>query len=111
LAAEGEPDPTQPFTPSADFQELITKLAREQLPDKYEKTKNWGKTTRVFDGWKLERDGLRLAQAIADTGQLPIAGPEIMTPLRNAVGLIHDEEAGPDALAPKRPAQALEAFG
>jgi hypothetical protein len=60
LAAEGEPDPTQPFTPSAEFQELITKLAREQLPDKYEKTKNWGKTTRVFDGWKLERDGLRL---------------------------------------------------
>ena len=50
----------EPFTPSPEFQQLITKLAREHLPDKYEKTKNWGKTTRVFDGWKLERDGLRL---------------------------------------------------
>jgi hypothetical protein len=50
----------EPFTPSPEFQALITRLAREQLPDKYEKTKNWGKTTRVFDGWKLERDGLRL---------------------------------------------------
>ena len=49
-----------PFTPSPEFQQLITRLAREQLPDKYEKTKNWGKTTRVFDGWKLERDGIRL---------------------------------------------------
>lgn len=48
------------FTPSPEFQQLITRLAREQLPDKYEKTKNWGKTTRVFDGWKLERDGIRL---------------------------------------------------
>lgn len=51
---------TETFTPSPEFQQLITRLAREQLPDKYEKTKNWGKTTRVFDGWKLERDGLRL---------------------------------------------------
>ena len=50
----------EPFTPSPEFQQLITRLAREQLPDKYEKTKNWGKTTRVFDGWKLERDGIRL---------------------------------------------------
>ncbi len=60
VAADAEPAPSEPFTPSAEFQELITKLAREHLPDKYEKTKNWGKTTRVFDGWKLERDGLKV---------------------------------------------------
>jgi hypothetical protein len=60
LAAEGEPGASQPFTPSAEFQELVTRVAREHLPDKYEKTKNWGKTTRVFDGWKLEREGLKL---------------------------------------------------
>lgn len=50
----------EPFTPSQEFQDLVTALAREQLPDNYEKTRNWGKTARVFDGWKLERDGLRL---------------------------------------------------
>lgn len=48
------------FTPSAEFQAFITALAREQLPDKYEKTKNWGQTTRVFDGWKVERHGLKI---------------------------------------------------
>jgi hypothetical protein len=50
----------QSFTPSQEFQDLLTRLARDQLPDKYEKTKNWGKTVRVFDGWKFERDGMRL---------------------------------------------------
>ncbi|MBC7856937.1 MAG: hypothetical protein IAF94_26200 [Pirellulaceae bacterium] len=61
LAADDQPAiPAEPFTPSPEFQQLITRLAREHLPDKYEKTKNWGKTTRVFDGWKWERDGLRL---------------------------------------------------
>ncbi|MFN0020887.1 MAG: hypothetical protein ACKVP0_21720 [Pirellulaceae bacterium] len=65
VIADGPSIPTadataEPFTPSLEFQALITRLAREQLPDKYEKTKNWGKTTRVFDGWKLERDGIRL---------------------------------------------------
>ena len=61
LAADDQPaPPVEPFTPSPEFQQLITRLAREHLPDKYEKTKNWGKTTRVFDGWKWERDGLRL---------------------------------------------------
>ena len=60
-AAAAEPAPqAEPFTPSREFQDLLTRLAREHLPDKYEKTKNWGKTVRAFDGWKLERDGLRL---------------------------------------------------
>jgi hypothetical protein len=56
------PDTTAPvsFTPPAEFQEFITGLAREHLPDKYEKHKNWGDTKRVWAGVKLERDGLRV---------------------------------------------------
>jgi hypothetical protein len=41
------------FTPSAEFQDWITALAREQLPDNYEKRKNWGHTARTFDGVKV----------------------------------------------------------
>jgi len=48
------------FTPPEEFQELVTAIVREQLPDKYEKTKNWGQTKRVWAGLKVERDGLRL---------------------------------------------------
>jgi hypothetical protein len=60
LAANDSPASVEPFTPSAEFQQLLTKLAREQLPDKYEKSKNWGKTSRVFVGWKIEPDGLKV---------------------------------------------------
>lgn len=48
------------FTPTPEFQELLTAIAREHLPDDYEKTKNWGETKRVWAGVKLERDGRRL---------------------------------------------------
>jgi hypothetical protein len=48
------------FTPSESFQTWITEQVREQLPDKYEKSKNWGHTKRVFDGWDFEQDGLKL---------------------------------------------------
>jgi hypothetical protein len=48
LAAGG--DEPEAFTPSPEFQEWITALAREQLPDNYEKRKNWGHTARTFDG-------------------------------------------------------------
>jgi hypothetical protein len=48
------------FTPTAEFQEFVTAIAREHLPDDYEKTKNWGNTKRVWAGVKLERDGRRL---------------------------------------------------
>lgn len=48
------------FTPPAEFQELVTAIAREHLPEQYEKSKNWGQTKRVWAGVKLERDGLRL---------------------------------------------------
>jgi hypothetical protein len=43
-------EPADAFTPSPEFQEWITKLAREQLPDQYEKKKNWGHTAKSFDG-------------------------------------------------------------
>ena len=48
------------FTPSEEFQQWITSLAREHLPDKYEKTKNWGHTTKVWDGVKLRLEDGRL---------------------------------------------------
>jgi hypothetical protein len=38
------------FTPSPEFQEWITELVRQQLPDDYEKRKNWGHTAKTFDG-------------------------------------------------------------
>lgn len=57
-AAADEPDPG--FTPSESFQTWVTDLVREQLPEQYEKSKNWGHTKKVFAGWKFEQDGLRL---------------------------------------------------
>jgi hypothetical protein len=59
-AAEEGADSAVPFTPPDEFQELVTSVVREQLPDKYEKSKNWGQTKRVWAGVKLELDGLRL---------------------------------------------------
>ena len=56
--AAGEPD--QGFTPSESFQTWVTDLVREQLPEQYEKSKNWGHTKKVFAGWHFEQDGLRL---------------------------------------------------
>jgi hypothetical protein len=47
-AADGES--AEVFTPSPEFQDWITALVREQLPDNYEKRKNWGHTARTFDG-------------------------------------------------------------
>jgi hypothetical protein len=60
LAAEESGALVESFTPPEEFQELVTAIVREQLPDKYEKSKNWGQTKRVWAGVKLERDGLRL---------------------------------------------------
>ena len=57
VAAE-ETDPG--FTPSESFQTWVTDLVREQLPEHYEKSKNWGHTKKVFAGWKFEQDGLRI---------------------------------------------------
>jgi hypothetical protein len=44
------PDPPDSFTPSPEFQEWITNLVRQQLPENYEKRKNWGHTAKAFDG-------------------------------------------------------------
>src|SRR5438270_3930275 len=53
-------DASQPFTPSAEFQEWITRLVREQLPDQYEKKKNWGHTAKSFDGVSVRMENGRL---------------------------------------------------
>src|SRR4051794_9596146 len=38
------------FTPSLEFQQWITNLVRQQLPENYEKRKNWGHKAKTFDG-------------------------------------------------------------
>jgi hypothetical protein len=48
------------FTPSPEFQEWITKLVRDQLPDNYEKRKNWGHQAKSFDGVSIQLDDGRL---------------------------------------------------
>ncbi len=48
------------FTPSESFQTWVTDLVREQLPESYEKRKNWGNTKKVFAGWHVEADGLKV---------------------------------------------------
>jgi hypothetical protein len=49
-AEDSTPAPLDSFTPSAEFQEWITDLVRDQLPHDYEKKKNWGHTVKTFDG-------------------------------------------------------------
>jgi hypothetical protein len=51
---------TEPFTPSAEFQEWIRGLVRAQLPDHYEKKKNWGHTSRALAGVSVQLDGGKL---------------------------------------------------
>jgi hypothetical protein len=40
--------------------ELVTQLIKTHLPPEYEKKKNWGQTTEVFDGLHLKLDGVHL---------------------------------------------------
>jgi hypothetical protein len=40
--------------------EWITSIVRELLPAEYEDTRDWGKTKRVLDGWKIDVDGLQI---------------------------------------------------
>jgi hypothetical protein len=48
----------EPFTPSAEFQEWMCDLVRAQLPDHYEKKKNWGHQARALDGLSIQlKDG------------------------------------------------------
>ena len=51
---------TEAFTPSAEFQEWIRGLVRAQLPDRYEKKKNWGHTARALDGLSIKLEDGKL---------------------------------------------------
>jgi hypothetical protein len=51
---------SEAFTPSPEFQAWITDLVREQLPDKYEKRKNWGHKAKSFEGLSIQLDDGRL---------------------------------------------------
>jgi hypothetical protein len=53
-AAEVKPD--ESFTPSLEFQAWMCRLVRVHLPDHYEKSKNWGHTTRTLDGLSVQLD-------------------------------------------------------
>src|SRR5437016_10371983 len=53
-------EPADAFTPSPEFQQWITKLVRDQLPDNYEKRKNWGHQAKSFDGISIQLDDGRL---------------------------------------------------
>jgi hypothetical protein len=48
------------FTPSPAFQEWITAIVREQLPENFEKRKNWGHTAKSFDGVSIKMEDGRL---------------------------------------------------
>jgi len=56
LSAVEPASETDSFTPSPEFQEWITNLARQQLPENYEKRKNWGHTAKSFDGISVRLD-------------------------------------------------------
>ena len=58
-----------------------------------------------------ERHGLGLAQPIAGPRQLPVAGPEIVAPLGNAVRLVHHQQPGRMPCRRELLAQALEPLG
>src|SRR5262245_8634641 len=58
INAAPEDEPPDAFTPSRAFQEWITKLVLEHLPNPYEKRKNWGHQERAFDGISVQlKDG------------------------------------------------------
>lgn len=56
LAAE----PVTIASSDGGLSELVTGLVRSHLPDQYEKRKNWGQTTDVWDGLHMSLDGVRL---------------------------------------------------
>ena len=62
LAGRALADETQPeaFTPSPEFQEWMCGLVRAQLPDHYEKKKNWGHQARALDGLSIQLDDGKL---------------------------------------------------
>src|SRR5438045_9616459 len=48
------------FTPSPEFQQWITELVRQQLPEDYEKRKNWGHQAKSFDGVSVKVEDGRI---------------------------------------------------
>jgi len=58
--SQSEGDPPDSFTPSPEFQEWITDIVRQQLPESYEKRKNWGHTARSFDGVSIKIEDGRI---------------------------------------------------
>jgi hypothetical protein len=60
LPADEPAQDSDSFTPSPQFQEWITDLVRQQLPDNYEKRKNWGHTTKSFDGVSIKVEDGRI---------------------------------------------------
>jgi hypothetical protein len=58
--SESKVEKVEAFTPSARFQDWISELAREHIPQEYEKSKNWGHTARSLDGLYLKLEGGRL---------------------------------------------------
>jgi len=57
VAAVESPDS---FTPSPEFQEWITGLVRQHLPEDYEKRKNWGHQAKSFDGVSIKVEDGRI---------------------------------------------------
>jgi len=58
ISARAE-EPTS-FVPSEAFQSWVTEIVRDQLPEHYEKSTNWGHTVKAFGGWDVEREGVKI---------------------------------------------------
>ena len=43
-----------------EIDRLLTQIALDSLPDKYEDTKNWGEQTKRWDGIKWRREGIKI---------------------------------------------------
>jgi hypothetical protein len=64
LPAASPQDTTQQESSASDsaerVQRLITSIVLENIPHEFEERDNWGNTTEVWDGLKVEVDGLRI---------------------------------------------------
>ena len=55
-----EPNLAAPAKTDSDLDRLITKLVLESIPHTFTDTKKWGQQAERFDGFKRERNGLKL---------------------------------------------------
>ncbi len=62
--AEGPSNPAGQSAASPDtsqrFHQLITRIVTDNIPHEYEEKKDWGKTTEIWAGVKIWREGLRI---------------------------------------------------